>query len=237
VTRTHWRWPLWKAAPLLLAFLAFDLPFLGANLSKLAEGGFIPVLVGLAFFVTMKTWKRGRQIYKEHNRALTREVGPFLAACNDGVVRSPMTGVFLTGQDEGIPPVLTRLMETLQVVPRTVLLLTVRVRHQPHVGDREAAFESLGGGFHRAVVEFGFMDYLRLPEVVATISARSGVPADPKLVTYFAERDSFEATNKGAMGRGSEWLFALLTRNARPLPERLSLPPEQVIEIGARIDL
>ena len=61
VRAPRWRWPLWKSLPLLLLFLSFDLPFLGANVFKLVDGGFIPVLVGLGFFVVMKTWKRGRQ--------------------------------------------------------------------------------------------------------------------------------------------------------------------------------
>jgi KUP system potassium uptake protein len=153
------------------------------------------------------------------------------------VVRSQVTGIVLTGQPDGIPPVLTRLRETLQVVPETVLLLTVRICHQPRVGIPHPSLEPLGGGIYRATVEFGFMDYLRLPDVVAALSARAGIPADPTRVTYFAGRDTFAATEKGAMGRSSEWLFALLARNARPVTERLSLPPEQVVEIGSRIDL
>ena len=238
VTRTTWRWPLWKAVPLLLLFLSIDLPFLGANLFKLIDGGFIPVLVGLAFFVVMSTWKRGRELNRSRVERMSQDVDEFLRACRaETIVRSPTTGIFLTGQDHGIAPVLRHLMDTLHVVPQTVVLLTVRVSHAAR-GERAApVLRKIGEGVYRAVIEYGFMDHLHIPEAVALMSAREGVPADPARVTYVAGRDTFAAGNAGAMGRWSERLFALLTRNARPLTERLDLPPHQVVEVGSRIDL
>jgi KUP system potassium uptake protein len=107
VSRTTLRWPLWKASLLLVVFLSIDLPFLGANLFKLLDGGFIPVLVGLGFFIVMKTWKRGRQIYQSLIDPSSDDVGNFLRDCASGeVARSPVTGIFLTGQDQGIAPAL-----------------------------------------------------------------------------------------------------------------------------------
>jgi KUP system potassium uptake protein len=237
VTRATWRWPLWKSLPLLLLFLAIDLPFLGANLFKLLDGGFIPVLVGLGFFAVMKTWKRGRQIYKARIAAGSEDVDAFLRACDVGTVRSPVTGIFLTGDERGIAPVLRRLMDTLHVVPETVVLLTIKVRHEARVERIEPTLQKLGAGVYRAILEFGFMDFLDVPSAIARMAAREGVPADPAHVTYVAGRETFEGTEAGDMNRWSEWLFGLLSRNARPVTQRLSLPPEQVVEIGSRIDL
>jgi KUP system potassium uptake protein len=237
VSRATWRWPLWKSLGLLLVFLSFDLPFLGANLFKLADGGFIPLLVGLAFFVVMDTWKRGRRIYGEHLRAAAPEAAAFLRGCEAGIARSRGTGVFLTGQERGIPPALVVLREDLQVVPETAILLTIRVAHQARAGAPEPSVEPLGAGVYRAIIEFGFMEYPNAPRAVALMAARHGIPADPDRVTYFAGRDTFQATASGQMGRWSEGLFAFLARNARPMTERLALPPERVIEIGSRIDL
>ena len=237
VTRTTWRWPLWKSLPLLLLFLAIDLPFLGANLFKIVDGGFIPVLVGLGFFAVMKTWKRGRQLIRARNEALGEGVAEFLRDCAVDTARSPITGVFLTGQERGIAPVLRRLMDTLRVVPQTVIFLTIRVLHEPHASRREPTLETLGTGVYRAILEVGFMDELRVADAVASMAAREGVPANPAHVTYVAGRETFEITDAGAMGRWSEWLFALLARNARPVTERLFLPPDQVVEIGSRMDL
>jgi KUP system potassium uptake protein len=238
VARVTWRWPTWKALLLLLVFLSIDLPFLGANLFKLLDGGFVPVLVGLAFFVVMKTWKRGRQLYKARIEAMAEGVDEFLHACaSGGPVRSSVTGIFLTGQDHGVPPVLRRLMSTLNVVPETVVFLTAHVSHAARVGRIDPVFKRLGQGVYRVVVEYGFMDHVHVPEAVALVSAREGVPADPAHVTYFAGRDTFAAGEGGAMDTWSERLFALLARNAKPVTDRLDLPAHQVVEIGERIDL
>jgi len=238
VTRTAWRWPLWKALPLLLLFLSIDLPFLGANLFKLIDGGFIPVLVGLAFFVVMSTWKRGRALNRSRVERMSQDVDEFLRACRDeSIVRSPATGIFLTGQERGVAPALRQLMDTLRVVPQTVVLLTVRVSHAARVERAAPVLRKLGEGVYRAVIEYGFMDHVHVPEDIALMSAREGVPADPTRITYVAGRDTFAAGNEGAMGRWSERLFALLARNARPVTERLDLPPHQVVEVGSRIDL
>jgi KUP system potassium uptake protein len=236
VTRTAWRWPAWKSVPLLLLFLSFDLPFLGANLFKLLDGGFIPVLVGLGFFLVMATWKRGRQLAKA--RVGDTDAGEeLLRACNDGAVRTPMTGIFLTGNEHGIAPVLRRLMDTLHVVPETAIMLTIKVCHHPHVETLEPKLRKLAAGVYRAILELGFMDHLDVPAAVASMAAHEGVPADPAVATYFVGRETFEGTDRGAMGRWTEWFFGLLARNARPVTQRLALPPEQVVEIGTRIDL
>jgi KUP system potassium uptake protein len=237
VARETWRWPLWKAGALLFVFLTVDLSFLVANLFKLLEGGFIPVLVGLSFFVVMRTWKRGRLIHKARVRATVDNVDELLRACSSGALRSPVTGIFLTSEEEGVAPVLQRLMDTLHVVPETVILLTIRVLHQARVEAAAPRLQELGAGVYRAIVDFGFMDYLNLPVAIERMAKRDGVPADPAHATYFAGHETFEATERGEMGRWSEGLYAFLARNARPVTQRLSLPPEQVIEIGSRMDL
>jgi KUP system potassium uptake protein len=241
VARHTWRWPAWKAVPLLLLFLSFDLPFVGANLFKLLDGGFIPVLVGLMFFAFMKTWKRGRELYGAHQRATGGQVdvGAFVRSCDTAASRPAGTGIFLTGQEQGVPPALLRLVDTLHVVPQTAVLLTIRVCHEAHVAQPEPKLEALGSGVHRASLEFGFMDYLKVPEAVRLMAQHHGIPADPAAATYFAERDTFETKSGdgGGMSRWSQWLFAFVSRNARPVTERLSLPPERVVEIGARVPL
>jgi KUP system potassium uptake protein len=237
VARHTWRWPLWKALPIVILFLSFDVPFMLANLFKLLDGGFIPVAVGLAFFVLMKTWRRGRQLYGARLRATARDVGAFVKACDTGAARPTGTGIFLTGQEHGVPPALVRLVDTLHVVPETAVLLTIRVCHEAHVARPEARLEPLGSGVHRALLEYGFMDYLKVPEAIRLMAQRHGIPADPAGATYFAERDTFEPQPGGGMSRWGQWLFAFVARNARPVTERLSLPPDRVVEIGARVQL
>jgi KUP system potassium uptake protein len=238
VTRTVWRWPWGKALAVLLLFLSFDLPLFAANLLKFAEGGFVPVLGAAAFSIVMFTWKRGRSAYRQHVAAHAPALAQFIAGCRRGTVaRAPGAGVFVTGQSEGVPPVLLNLMDRIHVLPETVILLTVVFQHSPHL-DRDAVHaDRLGEGFFRVVIERGFMDAARVPLGLAHAIARFGLPVDADEVTYYLGRETFLGSERGQMGRASERLFAFLYRNARSAAEHLDLPPDRVVELGTQIDL
>jgi KUP system potassium uptake protein len=238
VTRTIWKWPLWRAVGLLLLFLSFDIPLFGANLLKFADGGFVPVLAAAAISIIMLTWKRGRRIYREHVMAISPPLAKFIAGCGNGaMVRAPGAGVFVTGQSEGVPPVLLNLADRLRVLPETVVLLTVHVAHVPHVGRDAMHVDRLGEGFFRLVIDRGFMDSASVPRALVPAIARFQLPLDPGQVTYYIGRDTFLATKKGQMGRLSERLFDVLSRNAKSAADHFDLPPDRVVEIGTQIDL
>jgi KUP system potassium uptake protein len=238
VTRKTWRWPLWKALPLLLLFLSFDLPFFAANLLKLRDGGFVPLLVGAVLFVAMVTWKRGRAIYRHILASSSR---PFDAVVSEGPgqkpTRSPGAGVFLSTQAEGFPPVVLNLVKRVHVLPETVVLLTMDITHVPRVPHSTMRIETIGPGAFRLVVERGFMDAPDVPAALAEAIARFALPIELHNVTYYIGRDTFLATRAGRMGRLSERLFALMARGARSPTEHFRIPPQQVVEIGSQIDL
>jgi KUP system potassium uptake protein len=236
VTRRTWRWPFWRSVPLLVLFLSFDLPFFGATLSKVAEGGYVPVLVGLAFFAVMMTWKRGWTLYREELATRAQTLDRFF---RDGggknVTRIPGTGVFVSGEIEGVPPVLSNLVERTHGLPQRVILVSLRTLREPHA--LETTLETLDDGIYRLSVQTGFMDRPDVPAALAEAAARSKLALDLSDVTYYLGHHTFLATSAGRMGRAPEWLFALLTRNARPATEHFGIPSDQAIEIGAPIDL
>ena len=238
VTRATWRWPLWKALPLLALFLVFDLVFFGASLSKFADGGFVPVLIGLAFFVVMYTWHNGRRIYRDRLAAGSSSLDHFLSdGAGRSAVRVPGTAVFVVRHDDGVPPVLVNLVQRMKVLPETVVLLTMNVGHAPHADATRVKHERLPAGFLRLVVEHGFMDVPDAPAALASAIQRFTLPIVASEVTYYLGRDTFVATSAGQMGHWSEALFAFLSRNARSSTDYFRIPPQQVIEIGSRIDL
>jgi KUP system potassium uptake protein len=243
VMRATWRVPLWKSLPLLLLFLSFDVPFFAANLLKLKDGGFVPLLVGAALFSVMVIWKRGRTIYRRRLAEASRPLETLLEGRSDERVqtprpgRSPGTGVFLTSHAEDFPPIVLNLVERLHVLPETVVLLTIEIAHVPHVEDCAIRVDALGNGIHRVVARYGFMDHPNAPQALATAIRRAEPPIDLSRATYYIERDTFVATSAGEMGRVSEWVFAWLARNARPATDHFDIPPNQVVEIGSRIDL
>ncbi len=238
VTRTTWKWPLGKSLPLLLLFLSFDLPFFGSNLFKLLDGGYVPVLVGAAFFLVMVTWKRGRAIYREHLESIAPSIAEFLATLDRKLAaRVPGAAVFLYGPIDGVPLVLLHHVDRIRTLPETVVLLTLRITHAPYAEDDDVKHEDLGRGFHRLTIERGFMDAPDVPRALAHCVKKFGLAIDPAEVTYFLGRETFLATSAGRMGAWSESLFAFLARNARPATQHFAIPPAQVVEIGSQIDL
>jgi KUP system potassium uptake protein len=239
VARSTWRWPWWKAVSVVGVFLSVDLAFFVANLFKVVDGGFLPLLVGSGLFVAMTTWRRGRQIYRDQVEADAPPFADFLASCRHAALaRAPGAGIFLTGHATGVPPVLRALVERMHVLPEKVLVLTMRVRHVPRIPPGERAHhEQLEDGFHRLVIERGYLDGPNVPEAVGRACRNWSIAMDPLGATYYLGRANFIASSAGRMGRWSESLFAFMARNARSVTDTFGIPPTQVVEIDSRIDL
>jgi KUP system potassium uptake protein len=238
VTRTTWRWPMWKAVPLLALFLSFDLPFFGANLFKFADGGYVPVLAGAVIFVVMMIWKRGRRIYRDRIASIAPSFDGFLAELDGKVAaRIPGSAVFLAGPMTGVPTVLVQHVERIRALPETVLLLTIVITHAPYESPDDMRLESLGKGIHRLTIDRGFMDATHVPRALARAVERFKLPIDLDDVTYYLGRETFLATSAGEMGSVSESIFAFLVRNARSATMLFCIPPSQVVEIGSQMDL
>jgi KUP system potassium uptake protein len=239
VARTTWRWPLWKAAPLLILFLAVDLPFFGSNLLKIVDGGFLPIAVGAVLFLVMATWKRGRSIYRDQIEAAAPPLPEFLSGCRHLVMaRTRGAGIVVTGHPEGVPPVLRALVERIHVLPETVVLLTMRVSHVPRLPPGDGShYDRLDDGFHRLVVERGYLDQPDVPVALARACQTWSIPIDLDHATYYLGRATFIASAAGRMGRWSESLFAFLARNSTSVTDTFCIPPGQVVEIDMRLDL
>jgi KUP system potassium uptake protein len=239
VTRQTWKWPVWKAAPVLVLFLSFDIPFFGANLLKFADGGYVPVLVGAGFFVVMLNWRIGRTILGEYIAGKSPPVEEFLATLEDNCVyRVPGTAVFMASQSAGVPPVLVHHVERIRVLHERVVLLTVIFEHVPFVNPEERLqAERLDKGFIRVVARFGFMEMPDVPAMIEEAAKKRGAPIKLEDITYYLGRETFLATPKGKMGTVSETVFAFLSRNSKSATSYFQIPPEQVVELGTQIDL
>ena len=250
VTHQTWKWPLWKALPLLVFFLYFDIPFFIANATKFMSGGYVPVVIGATFFTVMVVWRRGRRMLSDALSARTKPVDEFLAEyCVDRPstdrpsakehlqYRIKGTGVVMSSIAEGVPPVVVHHVERLNVLHETLILLTIVTGRVPYVAHgKRVTFESLGAGLHRVVGTYGFMETPDVPALLRE-AKRAGLDADIEDVTYFLGRETMLAGPGGQMGEIEETLFAFLTRNSRPATSHFKLPPNQVIEIGTQIDL
>jgi KUP system potassium uptake protein len=239
VMRRLWHWPLWIAIPVPAAFLFIDLSFFSANIVKILDGGWFPVVVGVVVFVLLSTWKRGREILFERLRPGAIPVAPFIKSITDHPpARVPGTAVFLTASQEGVPHAMLHNLNHNKVLHERVVLLTVRSEDIPHVGDEQRVeVEPLGHEFYRVIVHYGFKDEPDLPEALALAAKHRGIAFDMMETSFFLSRQTLVPTPSPGMALWREKLFAVMSRNAASATAFFKIPTNRVVELGTRIEL
>lgn len=237
--RHHWKWPAWKANGLMLLFLSFDIPFFLGTCVKFFEGGYIPFAVGLVMFSVMVLWCRGRSLV--HERRLLEQVSQetlLKRLVPGGLHRTPGLGVYLGAATQGLPPVLVQQMRHFDCLPQEIVLLSATTESVPYVSAQERVeLEALEGGAYRVIGRYGYMEMPDIPKLLESASHKMTLSTPWSKATYFIGRESFAATRRNKMGAVSETLFATLAALAVDVTRSFSLPPESVVELGARMDL
>ena len=243
VAANRWHWPRWRALALAAAFLAVDLAFLASNALKITHGGWVPLVIAVALFTLMTTWKRGRQILRERLTDIAMPLDDFLASLGTGTIpRVPGTAVFMTSDIDGAPVVLLHHLKHNKVLHEKVILLSVRTTGIPEVKNTDRlTMDRLDHGFLRVVVRYGFMESPDVKEVMELLR-RQGIRSRPLETSYYLGREQLIPRNK-AWKRGgltmNIWrkkLFAVMSRNGRSAAEFFQLPPNRVIELGTQIE-
>jgi KUP system potassium uptake protein len=233
-----WRWPLWKALPLVFLFLLFDLSFFGANLFKLVDGGWITLVMAVAITTVFTTWKKGRD---ELRRRLESERLPLDILLADvaqhKVTRARGTAVFMTLSPEGAPPTLLHHIKHNHTLHERVVLLTIQTTDVPTVSDDDRVrLEELGQGFYRITAWVGFMETPSVPRILR-LSARIGLPLEPSNTSFFLGRETLLTSGASRMLHWRKELFAFMSRNATNPTIYFGIPPNRVVELGAQVKL
>ncbi len=237
VSRIHFGWSKVKALSVCGFFLTIDLAFLSANSLKILDGGYVPLLVGAAFFVVMIVWARGRSLATSHTRARSVPMDRFMQQVPKLRERVPGVAVIMTATSESIPPVLSRITDRFCALHETVLLTTVVTAEVPFVVQPNADVFPLGSGIFRVILRFGFIENPAVHQAVEAVLARVAPKGDASDIVYVLGKDRYAGGPGGRMGTTSERLFAFMSRNAYEPTEYYGLPSPQVVVIGARIDL
>jgi KUP system potassium uptake protein len=238
LVRDRWGWSTAKALVVLMPFMAVDIAFLSANVPKIPAGGWLPLLVGIGLVAQMTTWRRGRQLVAERLNESDRplvEVMDEVAAKQLPRVRG--TAIYLFRDHGNVPPALAANVRHQHVLHDNVVLVSVEVADVPRVGVRKRAhYTNLPGGVIHVRITFGFLDEPDVPAVLAGLDI-SQHHFDLNDATYFLGRESVTAGNRPGMHPLRDELFVLLHRGAASAARFFQLPPDQVVEIGAQIEL
>ncbi|MBV9948585.1 MAG: KUP/HAK/KT family potassium transporter, partial [Myxococcales bacterium] len=191
-----WKWPRWKALPLVLVFLSFDLPFFSANALKFFSGGWFPMAVGLLIFLVMTTWKKGRTLLGQALAGRILPIDMFLAdVANFKPYRVAGTAVFMASNPSGVPIVLLHHWKHNQVLHKTIVLLSVISDPVPEVPNVERLkVKDLGHGFFQVTAHYGFMETPNVPEIMREAAKHYRLPYAPGSTSYFLGRETLLTT-------------------------------------------
>jgi KUP system potassium uptake protein len=236
--RGRWGWNPVIAGLTAASFMVVDLSFLSANLTKIVQGGWVPLLVGGIIYTLMSTWRRGRMILEYRLRKTMMPLDTFLEQLDQNPpVRVSGTAVFLTSHTEGTPPMLLHHLEHNQVLHEQVVLLTVVSNDVPRVpAAKRLVISSFSLGFYRVFVNYGFMQSPNLP-VALRECERLGLKLDLEKTTYYLGRETLIPSSTTRMAAWRKALFAVISRNAARATAFYSIPPERVVEIGIQVEL
>jgi KUP system potassium uptake protein len=232
-----WNWPKWAAIPLLGLFFLVDGAYLTANLTKIPDGGWFPLLVGLIVFTILTTWAKGRQLMMARLREAAMPIKVFISSAATSATRVPGTAVFMTSTADGVPHALLHNLKHNKVLHERIILLTVKIADVPFVLQTERVkLEHLGHGFHRLVLRYGFMEE---PDVPAALALVTGCGDKFKMMdtSFFLARQTLLPSSKPGMAIWREKLFAWMLRNAESAMEFFRLPTNRVVEVGSQVEI
>jgi KUP system potassium uptake protein len=241
VAHRNWGWSWARTAAVAGAFLVLDLAFLGANLLKAQDGGWIPLAIGAVVSAVLLTWRRGRTLLARAagDRVLSSDaVEAILGSLRSGsCARVGGTAVFLDPRRDGLPRALLHNLKHNRVLHRYVVLCTVETALTPTVAAAERiTVTTITDSIWRVVARFGFTEEPDVPAALQLASAQ-GVPAPPGDTTYFLSRETVVAAEPSLMTRWRLALFALLLQNARSAALFYNLPPNRVVELGSQVEI
>ena len=232
-----WRWPVWKAAPLVAVFIVVDMAYFGANLLKVPQGGWVPLVIGLIIFTLLTSWSRGRALMRASMAEGAIPIEVFAKSAHSSATRVPGTAIFMASSASGVPSALLHNIKHNKVLHERVVILTVAIQDVPYVDDADrCSVKDLGQGFFRMSLRYGFLEETDVPAALARADVCGG-PFTMMKTSFFLSRQTLLPSAKPGMALWREKLFAWMLRNAASAMEFFRLPTNRVVELGSQVEI
>jgi KUP system potassium uptake protein len=232
-----WRWPVWKAAPLVAVFIVVDMAYFGANLLKVPQGGWVPLVIGLIIFTLLTSWSRGRALMRASMAEGAIPIEVFAKSAHSSATRVPGTAIFMASSASGVPSALLHNIKHNKVLHERVVILTVAIQDVPYVDDADrCSVKDLGQGFFRMSLRYGFLEETDVPAALTRADVCGG-PFTMMKTSFFLSRQTLLPSAKPGMALWREKLFAWMLRNAASAMEFFRLPTNRVVELGSQVEI
>jgi KUP system potassium uptake protein len=228
--------------PLFLLVLALvgslEFIFFAANTTKIADGGWFPLLCGLALFILLTTWKRAETILTAHERSKRVPLDAFPALCSASIPRVPGTAIYLSPDPASVPTVLLHNLKHNKVLHQRIVFLTIVNEDLPYVADfeRTEVLVIERGQVYQAMLHYGFMEEPDVPKGLKLLE-RHGLKFEALDTTFFLGKATLARAAKPGLFTWRRDLFRWMQRNSPATAEYFKLQPDRVIELGTRVTL
>ncbi|UVI38568.1 potassium transporter Kup [Qipengyuania spongiae] len=232
-----WKWKLWFALPVTLLFIFVDGAYFAANLPKVPDGGWFPLVIGLVAFTLLTTWAKGRKLMRERMTEVALPIEIFAKSAKNSATRVPGTAIFMASQTAGVPSALLHNIKHNKVLHERVVILTVQIADEPYVdAENRCEMHDLGDGFYKAILNYGFMEETDVPQGLQSMQ-RCGGKFDMMTTSFFLSRQTLLTSDNPGMAIWREKVFAWMLRNAATAMEFFRLPTNRVVELGSQIEI
>ena len=234
---TMWKWKWWYAVPLLALFFLVDGAYFAANLTKVPQGGWFPLMVGGFAFLLLTTWAKGRKIMRENMAEAAMPIEIFTKSAKNSATRVPGTAIFMASASVGVPSALLHNIKHNKVVHERVVILTVNIQDVPYVEpEKRVEVTDLGDGFYRLILNYGFMQETDVPAALKKVK-ECGMEFKMMQTSFFLSRQTLLPSEKPQMMIWREKIFAWMLRNAATAMEFFKLPSNRVVELGSQMEI
>jgi KUP system potassium uptake protein len=233
------KWPKWVLIPLFGLFAIVDLSFFGANLLKIAEGGWFPIVVAALAFAVMGTWWRGRRLLAEQRARDAMPLDLFVDSLSpERLVRVPGTAIFMTRDLTQVPVALLHALKHYKALHERVVIMQVETEGVPHVpAERRLEIKEVGKGFHTMLVRYGFMDEPNIMRALAQCRVQH-FRVNLMETSFFIGREKLRPRpRRAAFWRWRDRLFIFLSNLALDATEFFRIPPNRVVELGGQVEI
>jgi KUP system potassium uptake protein len=233
-----WHWRAATAAAVILPLVTVDLTFFAANLLKLLEGAWVPLLFGVAMAVTIWTWRRGSAILADKTRRIEVPLDTLIKSLEKRpphIVKG--TAVFLTSDPTFAPTALLHNLKHNKVLHEHNVVLTIETAHTPRVAlANRVSMEKVSDKFAKVRLRFGFMESPNVPKALA-VARKLGWQFDIMSTSFFVSRRALKQSSQSGMPRWQDRLFIGLSRSANDAIDYFQIPTGRVVEVGTQVTI
>ena len=234
-----WKWSLFISFSITALFLTIDLSFLGSNLTKIASGGWFPLLVGLGGLLMMTTWKNGRRLLAIQLAKISLPINTIIADFNSKKYHKVTgTAVYMTGNPELTPPALVENLKHNKVFHEQIIILSINILQTPRLNfEKRVSLEKLTDHFYRLTAYYGFMEQVDVTKLMNNFKRNRHILIDLNETSYILGRETLIADKSIGMNIWQDKLFMFMSKNSQSATTYFKVPPKHVFEIGSQVEI